>query len=92
MRDIDREIGLRWVSDEAQNVVARAYGERLLYADELEETVEVLRSSGRVDPDVYRDLEREAEAERRALEALEARGQLDYARIDQAMVEPGRTE
>ena len=90
MRDIDREIGLERSSDGAQAVVARLLGERLLYVDEIEDTIEVLRARGAGDTEHVRDLERELEAERTALESLERRDRIDYARIDRVMVDRDR--
>ena len=90
MRDIDREIGLERSSDGAHAVVARLLGERLLYVDEIEDTIEVLRARGAGDTEHVRDLERELEAERTALERLERRDRIDYARIDQVMVDRDR--
>jgi hypothetical protein len=84
MRDIDLEIGLRRdVDDSAEE--ARRLGERILYVDELEDTLGSLRGSDLQDPERIRRLEREVEAQRSSLRVMEDRGWIDYEAIDRAM-------
>ncbi|HLL48919.1 MAG TPA: hypothetical protein VK399_19615 [Longimicrobiaceae bacterium] len=100
MRDIDREIGIGGgfrrgaAADDAGAVERnRRIGEMLLLADEMEETVDVLRSDRRPDPlqpgrsreDTLRALELRSQAERRRLEALERQGVIDYDAVARAM-------
>lgn len=105
MRDIDREIGIGdgfrrgSAADDAGAVERnRRIGEMLLLADEMEETVDALRSEGRPDPlqpgrsreETLRELERRSQAERRRLDALERQGVIDYGAVARAM--PHRDE
>lgn len=100
MRDIDREIGIgdgfrRGVAADDVGAVERnrRIGEMLLLTDEMEETVDVLRSEGRPDPlqpgrsreETLRALEQRTQAERRRLEALESQGVIDYGAVARAM-------
>lgn len=100
MRDIDREIGIGGglrrgaaADDTAAVERNRRIGEMLLLADEMEETVDVLRSERRPDPlqpgrsreETLRALELRTQAERRRLEALESQGVIDYDAVARAM-------
>lgn len=100
MRDIDREIGIGdgfrrgSAADDAGAVERnRRIGEMLLLADEMEETVDVLRSEGRPDAlqpgrsreETLRALERRMQAERSRVDALERQGVIDYDAVARAM-------
>lgn len=99
MRDIDREIGIGSFreSTAADDVAAvernRSIGERLLRADETEETLRVLREApdgppvrrGESREQTLRALERRAREERESLRMLASSGSLDYGAIDRAM-------
>ncbi|HEX7240832.1 MAG TPA: hypothetical protein VF263_11235 [Longimicrobiaceae bacterium] len=97
MRDIDREIGIGSLhgsaaADDAGAVERnRRIGERLLFADEVEETLETLRAgSGREElpRDTLEALERRARREREEVEALERDGRIDYDAVARAMPGP----
>ncbi|MDQ3557233.1 MAG: hypothetical protein M3409_10740 [Gemmatimonadota bacterium] len=85
MRDIDLEIGLRRESDRGEQEEARRLGERILYVDELEDTLGMLRSTAGTEPERIRRLERNVDAEKEKLQRMEERGWLDYEAMDRAM-------
>lgn len=91
MRDLDREIGLQR-SDDGRTTEARRLGERLLYVDELEETIGAYRQMDAGDSDRLRAWEREAESARAEFRALETQGRIDYAEIGRAMRRPGQID
>lgn len=97
MRDIDREIGIRPIGgaprDDAGQEENRRMGELLLRVDELEETLDTLRSTPEVFPllpgeereEILRTLERRTQAERARAEALQHGERVDYDAIERAM-------
>jgi hypothetical protein len=99
MRDIDREIGIGTFgrdahADDAHAVARnRRIGELLLRADEMEETLETLRTEpadaplqpGRSREESLRALERRARLERERLETLARREPIDYDAVARAM-------
>jgi hypothetical protein len=80
----DREIGLDGSGPESSSAQARRIGEKLLFVDELEDTLEQVRTSGEP-PERIQALERRLNAERETIQALETRGQLDYDEIARVM-------
>ena len=98
MRDIDREIGIGSFPEDAADDMAavernRRIAERLLRADETEETLQVLREApdgppvrrGETREQTLRALERRAREERESLRMLASGGSLDYGALDRAM-------
>jgi|GEM_PF-2934940 len=99
MRDIDREIGIgtfprRAAADDVGAVERnRRIGELLLLADEMEETLDRLRSDaddaplqpGRSREETLRALELRSRRERERLETLERLGSIDYHAVARAM-------
>lgn len=102
MRDIDREIGIggfrRGAAADDEDAVARnrRIGELMLLADEMEETVDVLRADSGSDPlqpgrsreETLRTLERRSRRERERLESLARREPIDYGAVARAMPLP----
>lgn len=84
MRQKDREIGLEGSGPHVSPTEARRIGEKLLFVDELEDTLEQVRSRGEA-PERIRALERRLSVERESLQALETRGSLDYDEIARVM-------
>lgn len=79
----DREVGL---GDAKPRTPAetRRIGEKLLLVDELEDTLAQVRVGGEP-PERVSALERRLSAERGTLQAMEARGKLDYDEIARVM-------
>ena len=85
MRQRDREIDLPMGGVHSPESEARRIGEKLLLLDELEDTLEHARASGREPRERIQALERRIEAERTSLRALETRGELRYDEIARVM-------
>lgn len=84
MQQSDREVGLELTAPRHTPAEARRIGEKLLFVDELEDTLEQVRGGGEP-ADRIRALERRLTAEREEIQALESRGRLDYDEIARVM-------
>lgn len=85
MREKDKEIDLTRAESNPARVNARRIGEKLLFLDELEDTLDQVRSSGGATQDRIDALERRVTAERETIRALETRGELRYDEITRVM-------
>ena len=84
MRQRDREIGIDGSESRPRPIEAKRLGEKLLFIDELEDTLEQVRSSGEPEERI-RALERKLSVERQSLQAMETRGELRYDEISRVM-------
>ena len=89
MRETDREIDLHHDGSGTTRMDARRIGERLLLLDELEHTLDHVRSNGE-SRDRVRALERRVSAERETIRSLESRGELRYDEIARVMADADR--
>ena len=80
----DREIGLDGSELDAGAADARRIGEKLLFVDELEDTLEQVRGHGE-SPERIEALERRLSSERETIQGMETRGELRYEEIARVM-------
>lgn len=85
MRERDREIGLEAAEACPTGLDAKGIGEKLLFLDELEDTLDQVRISGSESQDRIDALERRVSSERETIRALESRGELKYDEIARVM-------
>ncbi|HEX6923933.1 MAG TPA: hypothetical protein VF167_00780 [Longimicrobiaceae bacterium] len=83
MRQKDREAGLE-TGPRVTAAEARRIGEKLLFVDELEDTLEQVRSNGEP-AERIQALERRLSHERETIQALQSRGSLRYDEIARVM-------
>ena len=87
MRQRDSEMRLDGPGHLGSGAETRRIGERLLLMDELEDTLEQVRTSGEA-PERIHALERRLSAEREMIQAIQRRGELRYDEIARAMGRP----
>lgn len=84
MRQKDREVGLDGSGPPSSPAEARRIGEKLLFLDELEDTLEYVRASDEPQERIQA-LERRLSAERQSLQAMQRGGELRYDEIARVM-------
>ena len=85
MRERDREVGLGGPEAAFDRQETRRIVEKLLFLDELEDTLEQARGSGVESPERLEALERRVSAERETVRAMESRGELRFDEIARVM-------